>query len=81
MRELYDVVNLRLVDVRKYNGVEDGCQSWTFLGYDVVKLDKPTSGLIDADSIIITFTYTKKNFTYTKSTSATDTCSKIRPQA
>lgn len=39
MKELYDVVNLRLVDVRKYNGVEDGHQSWTFLGYDVVKLD------------------------------------------
>jgi hypothetical protein len=43
MRELYDVVNLRLVDVRKYNGVEDGCQSWTFLGYDVVKLDNAFS--------------------------------------
>ena len=36
----YDVVNLRFVDVRKYNGVEDGCHSWTFLGYDVVELDK-----------------------------------------
>ena len=38
--ELYDVVNLRFVDVRKYNGVEDGLNSWTFLGYDVVKVDR-----------------------------------------
>ena len=38
--ELYDVVNLKLVDVRKYNGVEDGLNSWTFLGYDVVKVDR-----------------------------------------
>ena len=36
--ELYDKASLRLVDVRKYNGVEDGMQSWTFLGYDVVKV-------------------------------------------
>ena len=36
--ELYEKASLRLVDVRKYNGVEDGMQSWTFLGYDVVKV-------------------------------------------
>ena len=41
--ELYDVVNLRFLDVRKYNGVEDGLNSWTFLGYDVVKVDKDGS--------------------------------------
>ena len=36
--EIFETANLRLVDVRKYNGVEDGYQSWTFLGYDVVKV-------------------------------------------
>ena len=35
---LYEKASLRLVDVRKYNGVEDGMQSWIFLGCDVVKV-------------------------------------------
>lgn len=34
---LYRVEDLKLVDVRKYCGVEDGRHAWIFLGYDVVR--------------------------------------------
>jgi hypothetical protein len=36
--KFYNVSDLKVVDVRKYNGIEDGSYSWTFLGYDVVKV-------------------------------------------
>ena len=42
MREKFEFYNtsvLKVVDVRKYNGIEDGAHSWTFLGYDVVKVE------------------------------------------
>ena len=39
MKELYAVSNLNMVEIRRYNGIEHGHQSWTFLGYDVVKIN------------------------------------------
>lgn len=40
MGELLRTKNLRMVDVRKYDGVQDGMQAWTFLGYDIVSFDE-----------------------------------------
>lgn len=38
--DLYNVRDLKMVDVRKYCGIEDGRHAWIFLGYDVVKTNK-----------------------------------------
>lgn len=40
MGELLRVKNLRMVDIRKYDGVQDGMEAWIFLGYDIVSFDK-----------------------------------------
>jgi hypothetical protein len=53
--ELYEKAGLRLVDVRKYNGVEDGMQSWTFLGYDVVT--KELNGKTITDTLYCLINY------------------------
>ena len=39
MGELLRTRNLKMVDVRKYDGVQDGMNAWTFLGYDIVSFD------------------------------------------
>lgn len=38
--EIFYVKDLKMVDVRKYDGVENGRYAWTFLGYDIVATDK-----------------------------------------
>lgn len=38
--EIFYVKDLKMVDVRKYDGVENGRHAWTFLGYDIVATDK-----------------------------------------
>jgi len=37
---LYSVNDLKFVDVRRYHGYQNGQHVWTFLGYDVVKVDE-----------------------------------------
>ena len=39
MGDLLNTRSLRMVDVRKYDGVQDGMNAWTFLGYDIVSFD------------------------------------------
>ena len=53
MGELLRTKSLRMVDVRKYDGVQDGMQAWTFLGYDIVSFDeegKAVSVLADEET-------------------------------
>ena len=38
--EIFYVKDLKMVDVRKYDGLESGKHAWTFLGYDIVVQDK-----------------------------------------
>ena len=38
--EIFYVKDLKMVDVRKYEGLENGKHAWTFLGYDIVMQDK-----------------------------------------
>ena len=40
MGEILKVRDLKMVDVRKYEGVQDGMEAWTFLGYDIVSFDE-----------------------------------------
>jgi len=39
MGEIFRTKDLELVDVRKYDGVQDGMEAWIFLGYDIVSFD------------------------------------------
>lgn len=40
MGEFLKTRDLKMVDVRKYEGVQDGMEAWTFLGYDIVSFDE-----------------------------------------
>lgn len=40
MGEFLKIRDLKMVDVRKYDGVENGKEAWTFLGYDIVSFDE-----------------------------------------
>jgi len=40
MGDKLEVRKLRMVDIRKYDGVQDGMEAWTFLGYDIVSFDE-----------------------------------------
>lgn len=36
----FNTKDLRLIQIRKYNGIEDGMHSWTFCAYDFARVDK-----------------------------------------
>ena len=66
MGDLLKTRNLKMVDIRKYDGVQDGMNAWTFLGYDIVSFDaegKAVSVLADEETKydVLSPTYSEKH--------------------
>lgn len=66
MGDLLKTRNLKMVDIRKYDGVQDGMNAWTFLGYDIVSFDaegKAVSVLADEETKydVLKPTYSEKH--------------------
>ena len=66
MGDLLKTRNLKMVDIRKYDGVQDGMNAWTFLGYDIVSFDdegKAVSVLADEETKydVLRPTYSEKH--------------------
>ena len=66
MGDLLKTRNLKMVDIRKYDGVQDGMNAWTFLGYDIVSFDdegKAVSVLADEETKydVLKTTYSEKH--------------------
>lgn len=66
MGDLLKTRDLKMVDIRKYDGVQDGMNAWTFLGYDIVSFDaegKAVSVLADEETKydVLRPTYSEKH--------------------
>ena len=66
MGDLLKTRDLKMVDIRKYDGVQDGMNAWTFLGYDIVSFDaegKAVSVLADEETKydVLKPTYSEKH--------------------
>lgn len=58
--EIYNARDLKMVDVRRYEGIESGKHAWTFLGYDVVSTDKDGKAVSILAQEEVKYDYLKK---------------------